>query len=370
LRVLIITPSYKPAFVYGGPIFSVANLAENLAKNNEVLVLSTRANGKTELNVPNAELQIVDGVKVIYFNRQTKDHSHFSYSLLLYLWKHGSEYDVIHIQSWWNLVAMFSAFIGKIRSWNVVISPRGMLSPYTYNGSTLKRIIHRCFGNNILKSAKLHVTSVDEEQKVLKLNPHYKTFIVPNYIQSDVPVFAKEQHKDFQLIFLGRIHQKKGVDILLKALPKVNFNYTLSIVGDGDSEYINYLNKLIDKLGIQNSVVFHGVLHGIEKYKMYSKSNLMVLPSQDENFANTVLESLLCNTAVLLSTNVGLATYIMERNLGWVYNGNEQDLADSLNKAYEESSKRTYIENNAREIVLSDFDPSKLTVDYINNYKN
>jgi glycosyltransferase involved in cell wall biosynthesis len=370
LKILIVTPSYKPAYVYGGPIFSVAYLAENLAMQNDVLVLSTTANGNTELNVPTAQVQLIEGVRVMYFHRQTKDHSHLSFDLLSYLWNHGSEFDIIHIQSWWNLVALFSAFICKLRSWKYVVSPRGMLSPYTYNTSLLKKMIHGVFGNYILKSAKIHVTSADEEQKVLKLNANYLTFIIPNYIQSTIPIFTKEKNDEFQLLFLGRIHQKKGIEILLKALPKLKFNYQLNIVGDGDLAYLESLHNLVDKLDLRTKVKFHGSLLNDEKFLMYTKSDLMVLPSLDENFANTVLESLLCNTAVVLSNNVGLSSYIKTLNLGWVFNGTEKELAESLTLAYSEEGKRNFIEKNARNLVLKDFDASKLTKDYILNYTN
>lgn len=369
MNVLIITPSYKPAFIYGGPIFSVAYLAENLSVNNTVLVLSTTANGRTELNINTSDIQNIDGVNVLFFNRQTKDHTHLSFDLLSYLWNNGSKYDVIHIQSWWNLVALLSALICKVKSWNYIISPRGMLSPYTYQASRLKKIIHFLLGNFLLRSAKIHLTSIDEQEKVLDLNPTYKTFVVPNFIDTSLPFIKKSRSTRFRLLFLGRIHPKKGLDVLLKSLIKLEFNFELNIVGEGESDYLAGLKKIINENNLFDKVNWLGAKHGLEKYELYANSDLMVLPSQDENFANSVLESLMFGTPVVLSINVGLSSFVKTNNLGWVYNGNEDELATCIKNAYLNSETRELIENTSRDIVLKEFDALKLTQEYLNNYK-
>jgi hypothetical protein len=101
LKILHITASYKPAFIYGGPIYSVGTLCEALVKSadrslksespplliSNLEVITTLANGKEELPYPSGALKIVEGVPVRYFKRLTKDHSHFSPALLWHLWK-------------------------------------------------------------------------------------------------------------------------------------------------------------------------------------------------------------------------------------------------------------------------------------------
>ena len=89
---MCIRDSYKPAYIYGGPTMSVAKLCEALTKTNVAIeVLTTTANGKIELNVKSGEQTEVDGVKVSYFRRLTKDHTHFSPALLLALRKKITE---------------------------------------------------------------------------------------------------------------------------------------------------------------------------------------------------------------------------------------------------------------------------------------
>jgi hypothetical protein len=135
---------------------SVATLCEEQAKAGVVIeVFTTTANGAEELSVvPNTALP-VDCVQVTYFKRVTKDHTHFSPALLKAVWKHARAYDAVHIHAWWNLVSVLSAAIALVRKVPVIISPRGMLSPYSFNNKNIgaKSIIHKVFGKRLLQKA-------------------------------------------------------------------------------------------------------------------------------------------------------------------------------------------------------------------------
>jgi len=117
---------------------SVSMLSEQLAKTGIYTeVYATTANGKDELPVKPGEPVNVDGVTVTYFKRITKDHSHFSPALLKKLWKEAPGFDVIHIHAWWNLVSLFSCLIALMRNVPVIISPRGTLSPYSFQNKNI-----------------------------------------------------------------------------------------------------------------------------------------------------------------------------------------------------------------------------------------
>jgi glycosyltransferase involved in cell wall biosynthesis len=192
--------------------------------------------------------------------------------------------------------------------------------------------------------------------------------VIPNFIDINVPLIKKSKSTTFRILFLGRIHPKKGLDVLLKSLNKLEFNFELNIVGEGESDYLGSLKKIINENSLFDKVNWLGAKHGLEKHELYANSDLMVLPSHDENFANSVLESLMFGTPVVISTNVGLSDFVKSNNLGWVYNGNENELAACIENAYLNSENRDYIENNSREMVLKEFNSLKLTQDYLNNY--
>ena len=281
------------------------------------------------------------------------------------------EYQVIHIQSWWNTVAVLTALICKIKSWKYIISPRGMLSPYTIEHSIVKKIIHNLIGNYLLKNAIIHVTSNDEKQKLDKLNPRYTLIDVPNYVDVNSKsqnVIRSENSDIFNLLFLSRIHPKKGLEDLFSALSKVGFNYHLSIVGDGDSNYIEELKLLSRKLMIENSISWKGALYNDDKIRSYANADVFILPSKDENFANTVLESLAQGTAVIVSKNVGLSDFVSDNNLGWVYDGSVNNLEEVLNESKTSPQKLKNIRETSTSIIESNFSEANISNRYIAMY--
>ena len=80
-----------------------------------------------------------------------------------------------------------------------------------------------------------------------------------------------------------------------------------------------------------------------QKFSVLAQHDLMILPSHDENFANVVIESLSVGTPVLISSNVGLADYILATNLGWVCDNEPSDLAETLVSAFRDRKKRERI---------------------------
>jgi glycosyltransferase involved in cell wall biosynthesis len=373
LNILHINASYKPAFVYGGPTMSVSMLSEQLARaGNTVSVFTTTANGENELTVTAGKPINVDGVNVTYFKRVTKDHTHFSPSLLTKLWKEAKNYDLVHIHAWWNLVSVLSTGIALARGIQVVVSARGTLSPYSFSNKNtgIKSIIHTLLGKPLLKKCHLHVTSKREKRTILKLIQPKSISILPNLVK--LPTYTLSAEKEpgplLKVIFLSRIEEKKGLDILLNALLLVNIPYSLTIAGNGDAGYINYLkgiaaaNHVTDKI---NWVAFRDE----NKFDLLREHDLFVLPSHDENFGNVVIESLGVGTAVLISQNVGLADYVIENDLGWICETSAESVGMSINTiGGNHKTDLNRIRKQAPQIIYKDFDPDNLVQGYTTMY--
>ena len=400
MQIFQISASYKPAYVYGGPTMSISKLSEELVKAGQnVSVISTTANGVSELNVTPGEEQIVDGVSVIYFKRLTKDHSHFSPALLKHLFKQLSNsttkqlnynQTIVHIHAWWNLVSMFSCFITLWKQKPVILSPRGTLSNYSFGNRNgiMKNIFHVLIGKPLLKRCHFHVTSEKEKQDILDLLVPKTIIVIPNFVRFPNESKLKNQKisiqdslnqkskpedeaskNPFQLLFLSRIEEKKGLDTLFMALKEVTFHWTLSIAGDGKPEYVNQLKQLITNLGINNSLItWLGHKNQNEKFSILSEHDLLVLPSHDENFANVVIESLSMGTPVLISKKVGLADYIAEQDFGWISNTNKLELSQTLNLSCKDFNKREFIRQNAPQKIRHDFNNERLVKRYIEMY--
>lgn len=419
MKIIQIVAAYKPAYIYGGPTMSVAKLCETLVESsvvcrplfkkvieteNEKLktknvslnleVFTTTANGKTELNVISNESTVVDGVKVTYFKRLTKDHTHFSPALLLglrreikALYPKAQNFNpqlIIHIHTWWNLVSIFSCVIAKWYNVPVILTPRGMLTDYTATNrnSFAKRIIHAFLGKSLLKYCHIHVTSEKEKRDVLSIIKPKSITVIPNLVELEQKQRAKikakkieENHKDlntstkpFKLIFLSRIEEKKGLELLFEALSSLSLAWSLTIAGSGEKDYVESLKLKAKNLKIENSINWVGQVKNEDKFNLLAEHDLMVLISYNENFANVVIESLSVGTPVLLSNEVGLADYVEEKKLGWITDLTPKNITEQLIKSFEAKNSRAVIRETAPQIIIEDFDSKNLIKKYFKLY--
>ncbi|RZK24031.1 MAG: hypothetical protein EOO43_07850, partial [Flavobacterium sp.] len=263
MNIIQIIAAYKPAYIYGGPTLSVARLCEKLypslkAEGHKLEVLATTANGSSELNVESGVQATVDGVPVTYFRRITKDHSHFSPSLLAYLrsgLRTNKGYNLVHIHAWWNFTSLFSCLVAKLNNTPVLLSPRGMLTSYTLGNrnSIYKRWLHLLLGKRLLQHCHFHATSEKEKRDILSIvNPKSidVIFNLVNFPSLDPKNNIHSNSDIFRLLYLSRVEQKKGIEYLFRALATLNFDWTLSIAGSGADKYIAHLKKMAAQLKI------------------------------------------------------------------------------------------------------------------------
>jgi glycosyltransferase involved in cell wall biosynthesis len=374
MNILFIVPSYKPAYIYGGPIVSVSKLAEQLAQlGHQVTVYTTTANGEKELDISSDAAVMVNGVAVRYFKRITKDHTHVSPALWRAIWSDAKKYDVVHIHSWWSFLVLGASMILKMKNIKPVLSPRGMLCEYVFTArnSGKKQLLHKLIGKRLLANTYLHVTSEMEWQECLRLNTDWQGDTIFNLVDLPKNEYQKRENDIFTISFLSRVDPKKGLDILMRALATVKFPYRLCIGGSGDEAYMAQLKQLASDLRIQEKVEWAGWKSGEDKFHFLAEADLFALTSHNENFAMVVIESLCVGTPVLISNNVGLYQYVRERELGWITGIDRiEEIAENLTLAYNSREERRRITKEARGIINHDFNDSKLAQDYIELYEH
>ena len=383
LNILQITPAYKPAFIYGGPTLSVSKLCEVLqASSLKVTVLTTTANGKQELEIETNQLQTVDEVDVYYFKRYSKDHTHFSPGLLMYLLRNIKKYHqkpngqlVVHIHSWWNTVAVLSAFIAWCYHVPVVVSPRGMLTPYslTNRHSFFKTLIHHALGKRLLRNCFIHATTEKEKADLNKVVKTVKgVYIIPNFALSPVTSIAPKpihhQKNTLKLLFLSRIEEKKGLNILFTALAELELPWHLTIAGSGAAAYLKQLKVQCNNLNIAKQLTWVGEVKNDKKYALMKSHDLFMLTSHNENFANVVIESLAVGTAVVISEDVGLAPFVQKNQLGWVCSLTTAQLTSTIRAAAADCKKREWIRKHAPDLIETEFSDKKLLSNYNEMY--
>lgn len=378
MKVIQINASYKPAFIYGGPTMSVSKLAEVLvAKKINLEVLTTQANGNNELNVITGKQVSIDNVPVTYYKRISKDHTHFSPALLMAFFlklKNAKFKTIIHIHAWWNLVSIFSCAIAVFTKFPVVLSPRGTLSSYSFGNrnNLIKKIIHNYISIPLIKKCHIHATSENEKNALSKLLNFKSITVIPNLVNIPNTVPARcinhvNQGK-IRLLFFSRIEQKKGLEFLFAALKKTEIEYTLTIAGSGERNYISTLKELSKSFNIDHNLAWIGEQTADKKFVIMADHHILVLPSHDENFANVVVESLAVGTAVVITENVGLSDYVFANDFGWVCKMEESALKTSLQLATNTPEKLIRISQVAPTKIRSDFSDDLIANQFIDMY--
>lgn len=371
MKILHIVPSYKPAYIYGGPIESVSKLCEGLVHaGHQVDVFTTTANGKVELDVKEGETMNVSGVQVTYFKRVTKDPTHVSPALWKQLWITADSYDIINIQSWWSILVIVAACICHMKGVKVVVSPRGMLSPYIFSSGHVrkKKFIHHSMGRWALSRSWFHATAEAEAAECREVIPDWKGFMIANNVTlPDLPI-TKTENKVFTMIFMSRLHHKKGIEILLHAVKALPFPVKLRMAGSGEADYTEKLKRICKELSIEDRVEWLGWVDRETKFKILMDADLCVLTSLNENFANVVLESLHMGTPVLLSQEVALSKFVTDNNLGWVSSLAMSDVVEKIAASRNDIDKRRWIQNAGRGIIAENFSEKVLIAQYLKQY--
>ena len=151
----------------------------------------------------------------------------------------------------------------------------------------------------------MHATADMEVESIRKLGLKNPIAMIPNGINIDefseeVPIKASDKKK---ILFLSRIHPKKGIENLVTAWLKLDVtlkkDWVLEIVGNGDTKYIKTLKNLIKGHKLDAQIFILAPVFGAEKIKLYREASLFVLPTFSENFGVVIAEALASYTPVI-----------------------------------------------------------------------
>jgi glycosyltransferase involved in cell wall biosynthesis len=305
VKVLHVIPSFYPAHYYGGPVQSTFHLCRKLAEAGcAVRVLTTNANGPSAvLDVTTeSEVEAAPGVRVLYAKRAGSES--LSWPLLGRLLEMVRWADVVHVSAVYSFPVIPAMLAARIAGKPVVWSPRGSLQ--RWSGSTrvrLKDAWDAMCGAIQPKNTVLHVTSDEEAAESVARYPGLRTAIIPNGVHVPPVLSRKPADGTLRLMFLGRLHPKKGIENLLEAASMLgDIRWSLAIAGKGDPEYTASLRRRIDDLGISDRVTMLGEVLGADKQAALENSDLAVFPSYTENFGLVIAEALAHGVPVIAST--------------------------------------------------------------------
>jgi glycosyltransferase involved in cell wall biosynthesis len=338
MRVLHVIPSAAP--VDGGPNLAVRAIARGLASRGiDVTVATTNAAGDGSLDVPLDSPVIDDGVVYWYFARTVPGSWKFSWPMTRWLWANAAACDVVHVHALFSYATIPGCRAAAHAPVPYVLRPLGTLSEWSLGRRRWKKrpyyaLLER---SHLEMASAIHVTSDAEAEDVARLGYSARTRVIPLGVDVDdrprVRVHRGSVHDPLRLLFLSRLHEKKNVPLLLRALADVADSprpVLLTIAGDGEPRYRDELVALTKQLGLADRVRFVGHVDGDAKRSVLEQSDCFVLPSAHENFGLAVAEALAAGLPAIVTPGVALARDVNGAGAGLVAEATASDLASAI----------------------------------------
>lgn len=255
----------------------------------------------------------------------------------------------------------------------VIVSPHGMLEPWILRHNVWKKkaALFLYQKKAVQRAAYLHATAQMEADNIQALGFENPVCIIPNGIDMSEVKGIKTYYGTRKMVFLSRIHPKKGIELLLEAWGICDTNgWILEIAGNGDDNYIAELNKSAQNL---KNVFFVGSKYGESKWDFLRSADIMVLPTHSENFGIVVAEALAIGVPVITTQGTpweDLETY----HCGWWIELSVSNLEKTIAKAINSSSNELETMGvQGRQLVADKYDIKLVTskvVDFYNQVLN
>ncbi len=278
--------------------------------------------------------------------------------------------DVYHLHGVWLRAMHYGAVEARRRKRTYVVELMGAYEKWARSQKGLTKWLARLwYQDNLLHRATcLHVNSLKEAQDLRDLGFRVPIAVIPVGVDmgdisaldvrgddgagplADFPALGQRPF----VLFLARIHSKKGIELLLKAWAKLDGRFAdwqLAIAGAGDPEYVSECQKMVEQLGLGGRCRWIGPVDEAQKSWLYRHAEVYVLPSYSENFGNTVAEALAHGTPVITTPHT-VWTNLPAEGCGWLAETDETSLRDVLTEALDASpAERTRMGEAGRQLV-------------------
>lgn len=334
MKILHVTPSFYPAFVYGGTTQSAFALCRGLAAAGcGVRVLTTNANGPDAvLDTPsNKDVQFQPGLTIRYC-RRIADVS-VSPQLLRLLPGAIRDADVVHVTAVYSFPTIPTLALCRLFRKPVVWSLRGMLQ--RWKGT--RRPAPKAIWESICRLAApqsivVHCTSEEEAIQSSSRIPNRRIEVIPNGLE--IPGQAEKILREggMRFLYLGRLDPIKGIENLLGAFRILNgLQATLAIAGHGEAAYVADIKQRFMGGNFPGRVEILGAVGNEEKEHLFASVDCTIVPSHSESFGMVVAESLAHGVPVIASKGTPWKR-VEEVGCGLWVDNDPQSLAEAMKR--------------------------------------
>ena len=303
----------------GGPIEGLLRTSEVLLQDGhevEIVCLESEKEAAQQ-NLPFPVIALGRGIGRYSFNPR----------LTTWIKENAGRFDAVVLHGLWNYSSFGAWRALRSKAIPYFIYSHGMMDPWFRSRYPIKHLAKLVYwwlgeGRALRDAEAVLFTSEEERVRARKVfHGHSYKECVLRYGTSDPPGDAESQKRAFLdvfpslkdkrfLLFLNRIHPKKGCDLLIRAfgksLDRIPPDIDLVMAGPDQVGWMRRLKTLAERLGISNRIHWPGMLNGELKWGALRSAGVLVLPSHQENFGISVAEAMACSTPVLISDKVNI----------------------------------------------------------------
>lgn len=393
----------------GGVVRAVLDLTAQMAARGHTVTLVTIDDHDVPAEWPRLDSGAVgapprpgasDGVpRVLVAPKPSLPGSVFSSRQLRAIRTVASTCDALHLHTPWERVNLQLASIARRAGKRYIVSLHGMLDEWCMTqGGLKKRLYLRLAGRRFLeRAAAVHCTAEAEKTQAQPWYRNDRTVVIPLIFDLAAfrtlpgPEIARRKFGGEEsavsgegvgpsseasrapplpptLLFLSRLHPKKGVEHLIDAaaiLRDRGVNFRVHIAGAGDPTYEAALRERVSASGLGGRVSFLGMVTGVEKVSLYQAADVFVLPTSQENFGFVLPEALACGTPVVTTRGVDIWPDLENSGAAVVVHPlSSRGLADAVAGLLADPTRRRTMGRVGREWVFRSLDPAHVVRGY------
>jgi len=376
MRILHLITSISP--VIGGPAMAMRGLGRaQVSAGMDVTIVATWMD---ELSLKTAEEFRAAGMKV-HLLGPAKGPLSAHPQLARTVQQAMEQAQVCHIHGLWENIQHFGARAAVARGVPYIIRPCGMLDPWSLRQSKWKKRLYMAWRlrRDLQQAAALHFTAAAERDLTQPLKLSAPAIVEPNGV--DLKEFENLPPRGTfrarypaigdrpMVLFLSRVHPKKGLDLLVRALARSSHREAMLVIAGPDwANHTAEIQQLVQSLGLSDRVIFTGMLHGCQRIEAMVDADLFALTSHSENFGVAVVEALAAGTPVVISDQVNIYQEIAAAGVGAAVSLDVPTITQTLDRWVGDAALRQSAAEKCRAFVWKHYDWNQIALRWADHY--
>lgn len=265
----------------------------------------------------------------------------------------------IHISSVWDIFTLCGCDY-----WKKWVQQSGISKINQFIGPVFEKLVLK------VKCDAIHTISNASKQDLIKFGAKKSIYIIPPTIEEILSENPVQDNKQF--IFVGRLVFYKNLEVLIRSIKIVKEKHNevkLLIVGGGPQ--LNLLQKMIEKLNLQDNVIVKGYVDAEEKSKLIVESNAFIFPSVCEGFGLVILEAFQQKRPVLVSNIPPMSNIIEDGKTGYhIDPKNEKQWAEKILHLIDHPKDSEIMGQNGFNVLKENYTPEIFYKKIINMYNS